>query len=114
MAHARPTVVLGEFGLRDKPKPFTSVAVFENQQKATPQPPAPDPEGSAVDAEMLAYYTWLGTTRYVEYQRAACLCLFEDQPYVLVAGHPEFPLRNEKEPIPLARLAAAMRTWLAG
>jgi hypothetical protein len=113
MAHARPAVVLAEFGLRNKPKPFTSVAVFENQEKATPQLPVPDPEGSAVDAMMLAYYTWLGTTRYDEYQRAACLCLFEDLPYVLVAGHQEFPLWNEKEPIPLARLAAALRTWLA-
>jgi len=113
MAHARPTVVLAEFGLRNKPKPFTSVAVFENQEKATPQAPVPDPEGSALDAVMLAYYTWLGAARYVEYQRTACLCLFEDVPYALVAGPTEFPLWKEKEPVPPERIAAVLRSWLA-
>jgi hypothetical protein len=113
MAHARPTVVLAEFGLRNKPKPFTSVAVFENQEKATPQPPVPDPEGSALDAVMLAYYTWLGAARYVEYQRTACLCLFEGVPYALAAGPTEFPLWKEKEPVPPERIAAVLRSWLA-
>lgn len=111
--HARPTVVVAEFGLRNKPKPFTSVVVFENQEKATPQPPVPDPENSAVDAVILAYYTWLGAARYVEYQRTACLCLFENLPYVMVAGHPEFPLWNEKEPVAPQRIAAMLRAWLA-
>ena len=113
MTHARPSVVIGEFGLRNKPKPFTSVAVFENQERATPQPPVPDPEGSAVDAVMLAYYTWLGATRYVEYQRSVCLGLFESTPYAWVAGSPEFPLWNEKEPVSPERIAAALQTWLA-
>jgi hypothetical protein len=113
MSHARPTVVVAEFGLRNKPKPFTSVAVFENQEKATPQPPVPDPEGSAVDAVMLAYYTWLGTTRYVEYQRTGCLCVFDGTPSVVVAGAPEFPLWEEKEPVAPRRIADLLETWLA-
>jgi len=113
MGHARPTVVIAEFGLRNRPKPFTSVAVFENQEKATPQAPVPDPEGSAVDAVMLAYYTWLGTTRYPEYQRTACLCLFDGAPYALVAGATEFPLWEEKEPVAPRRITALLQTWLA-
>lgn len=112
MAHARPTVVVAEFGLRDKPKPFTSVAVFENQERATPEPPVPDPEGSAVDAVMLAYYIWLGAGRYAEYQRVACLCLFENAPYVLVTGTREFPLWKEEEPVQPDRIAALLRAWL--
>jgi hypothetical protein len=111
--HARPTVVVAEFGLRNKPKPFTSVAVFENQEKATPQPPVPDPEDSAVDAVILAYYTWLGAARYVEYQRAACRCLFDRTPYAMVAGVKEFPLWDEKEPVAPQRIAALLQTWLA-
>jgi hypothetical protein len=111
--HARPTVVVAEFGLRNKPKPFTSVAVFENQEKATPQPPVPDPEDSAVDAVILAYYTWLGAARYVEYQRAACLCLFDRTPYAMVAGAKEFPLWEEEEPVAPQRIAALLQTWLA-
>jgi hypothetical protein len=113
MGHARPTVILAEFGLRNKPKPFTSVAVFENQEKATSQPPVPDPEGSAVDAVMLAYYTWLGTARYVEYQRTACLCVFEGAPYALVEGPTEFALWEEREPVAPRRIAALLQTWLA-
>jgi len=113
MGHARPTVILGEFGLRNKPKPFTSVAVFENQEKATPQPPVPDPEGSAVDAVMLAYYTWLGAARYVEYQRMACVCVFDGAPYALVEGATEFPLWEEKEPVAPRRIASLLQTWLA-
>jgi hypothetical protein len=111
--HARPTVVVAEFGLRNKPKLFTSVAVFENQEKATPQPPVPDPEDSAVDAVIMAYYTWLGAARYVEYQRAACLCLFDRTPYAMVAGAKEFPLWEEKEPVAPQRIAALLQTWLA-
>jgi hypothetical protein len=113
MGHARPTVILGEFGLRNKPKPFTSVAVFENQEKATPQPPVPDPEGSAVDAVMLAYYTWLGAARFVEYQRTACLCVFDGTPYAVVAGVAEFPLWEEKEPVAPRQIAALLQAWLA-
>jgi len=113
MGHARPTVVIAEFGLRNKPKPFTSVAVFENQETATPQPPVPDPEGSAVDAVILAYYTWLGTARHVEYQRTACLCIFDHQPYAVVAGTMEFPLWTEKDPVTSERIAAILRAWLA-
>jgi len=113
MGHARPAVVIAEFGLRNKPKPFTSVAVFENQEKATPEPPVPDPGGSAVDAVILAYYTWLGTTRHVEYQRTACLCLFDQQPYAVVTGTMEFPLWTEKDPVTSERIAAILRAWLA-
>jgi hypothetical protein len=112
MHHARPTVVVAEFGLRNKPKPFTSVAVFENQEKATPQRPVPDPENSAADAVILAYYIWLGTARYAEYQRTACLCLFDRTPYALVAGAKEFPLWEEKEPVAPQRIAALLQTWL--
>jgi len=113
MGHARPTVILAEFGLRNKPKPFTSVAIFENQETATPQPPVPDPEGSAVDAVMMAYYTWLGAAHYAEYQRTACLCIFDGAPYAVVAGAAEFPLWEEKEPVAPRRIAALLRSWLA-
>jgi len=113
MRHARPSVVVAEFGVRNKPKPFTSVAVFENQEKATPQTPVPDPEGSAVDAAIMAYYTWLGTTRYIEYQRTACLCLFDRLPYAVAAGTREFPLWDEKEPVSPQRIPALLQTWLA-
>lgn len=111
-AHARPILVVGEFGLRDKPKPFTSVAIFENPATASPLASVPDPEGSAVDAAMLAYYTWLEMQRYPECRRTVCVCLFENAPRVLLAGSEDFPLWEETKPIPPDRLAAALRSWI--
>jgi len=111
-AHARPVLVVGEFGLRPKPKPFTSVAIFENPATASPLPSAPDPEGSAVDAAMLAYYAWLEMRRYPECQRTPCVCLFENAPYVFVAGAEDFPLRKETEPLTPERFASVLRSWL--
>jgi hypothetical protein len=111
-AHARPVVVVGEFGLRSKPKPFTSVAIFENPASASPLPSVPDPEGSAVDAGMLAYYAWLEMRRYPECRRTACVCLFENAPYVFAAGTEDFPLWKETEPVAPERLASILRSWL--
>jgi len=113
VAHARPRVVVAEFGLRSKPKPFTSVAIFEDPARANPLPSEPDPEGSAVDAGMLGYYAWLGMRRYPECRRAACLCLFESARYLLIAGAEDFPLWKEPEPISPDRLGSLLRSWLA-
>ena len=111
-AHARPVLVVGAFGLRSKPKPFTSVAIFENPATANPLPSVPDPEGSAVDAGLLAYYAWLAIRRYPECRRAACVCLFENAPCIFVAGVEDFPLWKEREPVSPGRLAQILRSWL--
>jgi hypothetical protein len=113
VAHARPRLIVGEFGLRFKPKPFTSVAIFEDPAKANPLPAEPDPEGSAVDAGMLSYYAWLGMRRYPECQRAACVCLLESGRSLLISGPEDFPLRHEPEPVSPARVEALLRSWLA-
>ena len=113
VAHARPVVVVQEFGLRFKPKPFTSVAVFEDPARANPLPSEPDPDGSAVDAGMLAYYSWLGMRRYPECHRTACVCLFDKAASLLVSGIDDFPLWKEPGPVSPQRLASILRDWLA-
>jgi hypothetical protein len=114
LRRARPSVLVAHFGTRNKPKPFTSVAVFENQERASPQPDIEDLAGSAVDAQMLAYYVWLAATRYQEYYgRTVCLCLAEDLPTALVIAPPEFPLLKEKEPFRLEKISALLSAWLA-
>jgi hypothetical protein len=112
VAHARPLVVVGRFGMRFKPKPFTSVAIFEDAAKANPVPSETDPEGSAVDAGMLAYYAWLGVRRYPECRRTACLCVFEGRRNLLVAGPDDFPLWNEPDPILPERVGSILGSWL--
>ena len=82
---ARPRVVVARFGMRIKPKPFTSIAIFENQQKVSSIPDADDPQGSAIDANILARYVWLAASRYPEMERMCCVCVAEsaNSAYVL-------------------------------
>ncbi len=110
---ARPSVLIAHFGTRNKPKPFTSVAVFENQEAASPMPSVEDLPGSAMDAEILAHYVWLTATRYSDYQRAICLCLAESIPAAYVVEPADSPLRQETHPIPLAKISALLSDWLA-
>ena len=110
---ARPSVLIAHFGTRNKPKPFTSVAVFENQEAASPLPSVEDLPGSAVDAEILAHYVWLSASRYSEYQRALCLCLAESIPAAYVVEPADSPLRQETHPLALTKISALLSAWLA-
>jgi hypothetical protein len=67
------------FGVRSKPKPFTSVLVFENPDDVNPLPAVDDLAGSAVDAQILARYVWLAANRYHEYRRnTVCVLIAEN------------------------------------
>jgi hypothetical protein len=79
LRRARPRAMVARFGMRSKPKPFASIAIFENQQHISALPDVDDPEGSAIDAAILARYIWLAATRYPEYEQAFCLCVSESQ-----------------------------------
>ena len=74
---ARPRVLFARFGLRAKPKPFTGIAIFENQQRISALPGVDDPQGSAVDAVVLARYILLAAQRYPEAGQTAFLCVAE-------------------------------------
>jgi hypothetical protein len=74
---ARPRVVFARFGLRAKPKAFTGIAIFENQQRINKIPDVDDPPGSAVDASVLARYILLAAQRYPEGAQTAFLCVAE-------------------------------------
>jgi len=111
---ARPSFLVAHFGVRSKPKPFTSVVVFENPDRLNPLPAADDLPGSALDAEMLALYVWLAAIRYPEYERStACVCLAESISEAYVVAPQEFGLGHETAPVALDRLAAALQAWIA-
>lgn len=86
LRRARPRTIVARFGMRIKPKPFTSIAIFENQQKVSTVPDVDDPENSAIDAAILARYTWLAAARYPEQDHTICLCVAEhlDSAYVIL------------------------------
>lgn len=77
LRRARPRLVVGRFGLRGKPKPFTSIAIFENQNAINKLHEVDDPEGSAIDALILARYVWLAVARYPEREQTCCVCVSE-------------------------------------
>ncbi len=79
ISRARPRVVVARFGMRSKPKPFTSIAIFENQKKISQLPDVDDPENSAIDAAILARYVWLAACRYPEQEQTVCICVSEYQ-----------------------------------
>jgi hypothetical protein len=111
---ARPSFLAAQFGVRSKPKPFTGVAVFDNPDLVNPLPAVDDLPGSAIDAQMLALYVWLAAYRYEEYQRSTvCVCLAESLGQAYVVAPPEFALWREAQPVPLDRLGAALRSWMA-
>lgn len=74
---ARPRVLFARFGLRAKPKPFTGIAIFENQQRISALPDVDDPQGSALDAIVLARYILLSAQRYPESAQTAFFCVAE-------------------------------------
>lgn len=109
---ARPPVLIGRFGLRNKPKPFTSIAIFENQSRVSTAPDVPDPENSAADAAMLARYIWLSTLRYQEYEQTLCLCVAEHLNAVRLIAPAESALGGRREPLSSAELCDAALIWL--
>ncbi|HXR33763.1 MAG TPA: hypothetical protein VN830_08650 [Verrucomicrobiae bacterium] len=111
---ARPSFVMAQFGVRSKPKPFTSVAVFDNPDEVNPLPAVDDLPGSALDAQELALYVWLAASRYDEYRRnTVFLCIAESLSEAYVVAPPEFALWREAEPVSLDRLRATLTHWLA-
>jgi len=77
LRRARPQMLVARFGARSKPKLFTSIAIFENQQKISSLPDVDDLENSAIDAAILARYVWLAISRYPEQKNTICLCVSE-------------------------------------
>jgi hypothetical protein len=59
----RMQAVFCSFGVRPKLKPFSSLVLFEDQNRANPVPDQPDPEGSWTDTRLLAEYVYLAAER---------------------------------------------------
>jgi hypothetical protein len=97
---------MARFGMRQKLKPFSSLVLFEDQQRSNPTPDADDAPGSLVDALMLAEYVYLAAQRVTAYQaRTLTLLTGEDLDRVLLIG--------AKPPMPSGRLSPERLTAFA-
>lgn len=109
---ARPRAVIACFGLRNKPKLFTSIAVFENQEKISTIPDVADPENSAVDAAILAHYVWLAARRYTEFEQSACCCISEHLNAMSVIAPPGTPIEKLGDSASPQEIHHAINAWL--
>lgn len=113
LRRARPRMLVARFGTRNKPKPFTSLAILEDQEGASPLPDAPDPDGSSIDAQILARYIWLAASRYEEYRDAVCLCVADALPAIYAIAPAEHSLLRESEPMTLERIRSILEEWIS-
>jgi hypothetical protein len=75
LRRAQPRILITRFGVRNKLKPFSSMVLFSQPRPTDHVPIAPDPAGSFVDVEQLAYYIWLNAEKNPAY-RGRTLYLF--------------------------------------
>ena len=66
LRRAQPQALVACFGMRQKLKPFSSLVLFEDQDRNNPVGNSDDPAGSLVDALLLSRYVYLAA------QRVAC------------------------------------------
>jgi len=99
---ARPRVLFARFGMRAKPKPFTGIAIFENQQHISALPDVDDPQGSALDAVVLARYILLSAQRHPESEQTAFLCVAESarSAYLVLPDALKSTWNNQKSATP--------------
>jgi hypothetical protein len=113
---AAPQAMFCRFGIRPKLKPFSSVVLFEDQNRANPVPDQPDPEGSFVDARLLVEYVYLAAVRGPEYaDRTLVLLAVPEQRRVLAVGPATSlaSLGGSGRPVRVPELVSAARAWLA-
>jgi len=80
LRRAQPLTLLARFAPRQRENPM-NVLLAEAQRK-----PELDPQGSLVDADMGAYYTWLNQQRLPGAEKATFLVWFENQPEAVAIG----------------------------
>jgi hypothetical protein len=67
LRRAQPQALFACFGMRSQLKPFSSLVLFEDQNRANPVANRDDPAGSLVDALLLSRYVYLAAQRVVCY-----------------------------------------------
>ena len=109
---AQPKVLFCCFGIRPKLKPFSSVVLFEDQNRANPVADQPDPEGSLIDVRLLTEYVYLSASQHPAYAgRTVYLFAVPELDRILVVAPPEFALPAKR--MTATELSSAATRWLA-
>jgi hypothetical protein len=100
LRRAQPLTLLARFTPRQRENPMNEL-LSEAQRR-----PELDPQGSLVDADMGAYYTWLNQQRLSGAGQAAFLAWFEDHEEAVAIGPAFEPNKRSDAPIELRDIAA--------
>ncbi len=98
LRRAEPLTVLMRFAPRQRVRPMNEL-LTETQHK-----PELDPQGSLVDADMGAYYTWLNQQRLTGAEAASFLVWFEAHNEAVATGPAFAPNTESKDPVELDSL----------
>jgi len=99
---AQPVTLLARFAPRQRENPMNELLAEARRR------PELDPQGSLVDADMGAYYTWLNQQRLSGAEKATFLVWFEDQQEAVAIG-PGFERDKQSEaPIELRELVGRL------
>jgi hypothetical protein len=77
---------------------------MQEQLSGQPHTPRPDPQGSLIDADMGAYYTWLNMRRLAGATQARFLAWFEEGTEAIAAGPGFEKARQDTAPVELPAL----------
>lgn len=80
LRRAQPLTILARFAPRQKEESMRDLIAGGSSK------PVPDPEGSLVDADMGAYYTWINLGRLPEAEKSSFLVWFENHGDALAIG----------------------------
>jgi len=102
LRRAQPLTIFARFTPRQREKPMNELLI-ETQRR-----PEFDPQGSLVDADMGAYYTWVNLQRLPEAEKAAFLVWFEDHGEALAIAPSVGRGKQADQAIELEALIAAI------
>ena len=103
LRRAQPLTLFARFAPRQKDKQMDELLAEGQKQKAEF-----DPQGSLVDADMGAWYTWLNQQRLPGAEKSTFLAWFEDHNEAILVG-PAFPKNaNSTGAITLAELVSSV------
>lgn len=112
MRRAQPQLLVCSFGIRSKLKPFSSLAVFEDQGRANPVPEQDDAPASLIDAQILTEYVYLATRRLPSYAgRTLVVFAIDDHSAVQVTGLSSSAAWSSG-PLSSSELAGGIVRWL--
>jgi len=98
LRRAQPFTLLARFAPRQREKPMNELLT------ETQRTPELDPQGSLVDADMGAWYTWINQQRLTGADKAAFLVWFEDHEEAVVVAPSFERAKRSDAPVQLADL----------